>query len=248
MVINEEDNDAQTSLIKSDNIDNIKNLNFYLNSELREMVATEDERNSKKANDNSQLIVSNYAYDKLDQLAYQQQYFWSWQVILTFLIIILIINALIVLCLMKPESADKMTPISRFVPLNDFRKRTLATFNLRRPLLSIDSNNNLLILSSFENHTDELLVEQLPLDDFQNGFITSFAMNLVLTMLFFRVGGGGNNTQYSFPTSSLKHILRNEFGAYDALLPRRWRRIVVQFCDYKKIAPLLAYGIDTTDE
>ncbi|KAM3720467.1 Shufflon protein [Dirofilaria immitis] len=136
------------------------------------MVATEDERNSKKANDNSQLIVSNYAYDKLDQLAYQQQYFWSWQVILTFLIIILIINALIVLCLMKPESADKMTPISRFVPLNDFRKRTLATFNLRRPLLSIDSNNNLLILSSFENHTDELLVEQLPLDDFQNGFIS----------------------------------------------------------------------------
>ncbi|VBB33936.1 unnamed protein product [Acanthocheilonema viteae] len=32
-------------------------------------------------------------------------------------------------------------------------------------------NNNLLILSSFENRTDELFVEQLALDDFQNGFM-----------------------------------------------------------------------------
>ncbi|VDM94015.1 unnamed protein product [Onchocerca ochengi] len=44
----------------------------------------------------------------------------------------------------------------------------------RRPLLSIDTNNNLLILSSLNNRTDELLIEQLPLDDFQNGFMQVF--------------------------------------------------------------------------
>uniref|UniRef100_A0A915Q8E1 Uncharacterized protein n=1 Tax=Setaria digitata TaxID=48799 RepID=A0A915Q8E1_9BILA len=62
-----------------------------------------------------------------------------------------------------------MQTFDRFLPLNDFRKRTLATSKLRKSLLSIDTNNNLLILSSLDNRTDQLFVEQLALDDFQNG-------------------------------------------------------------------------------
>uniref|UniRef100_A0AAF5PG63 Uncharacterized protein n=1 Tax=Wuchereria bancrofti TaxID=6293 RepID=A0AAF5PG63_WUCBA len=47
----------------------------------------------------------------------------------------------------------------------------MQLFKQNLPLLSIDTNNNLLILSSFKNQTNELFVEQLALDDFQNGFM-----------------------------------------------------------------------------
>ncbi|VDN06743.1 unnamed protein product [Thelazia callipaeda] len=39
-------------------------------------------------------------------------------------------------------------------------------------MLSIDNDNNLLILSSLDKNNSELLLEQLSLDDYQNGFIS----------------------------------------------------------------------------
>uniref|UniRef100_A0A8R1XQC7 Uncharacterized protein n=1 Tax=Onchocerca volvulus TaxID=6282 RepID=A0A8R1XQC7_ONCVO len=156
MVINEADNDAQISLVTPDNLHkskllHIRNSDLHLNANLQQIYIDGHETNNKTIDDDDQLIASNYAYDKLEQLTYQRQHFWSWQVILILLIIMIIINALIVFCLMNRDSNNKMATSIRFVPLNDFRKRTLATFKLQSPknVKLDDGMRNCQQLSSF---------------------------------------------------------------------------------------------------
>ncbi|VDK41381.1 unnamed protein product [Gongylonema pulchrum] len=72
------------------------------------------------------------SYEKIDQLEHRLRHFWSWRVILAFFTVVIVIIVLTALILSDKDYPEETTDVGTFVPLNDLRKRTVASFKLRR--------------------------------------------------------------------------------------------------------------------